>query len=116
MEYIETRLQQWAEWYVRGNNIGLGYPSRSIEHRLMIEGVVIASTAPRDVPYHADAEEIEALVCELAAYNEDLAAVLRIHYLMIGSIRQKSKVISLSREKFSHYIDLARMWLSGRLN
>ena len=46
VKYVEERLQQWAEWYSSGNWYGLGYPSCSIEYRLMTEGILVKATGP----------------------------------------------------------------------
>ncbi|EFL91398.1 hypothetical protein REG_1696 [Candidatus Regiella insecticola LSR1] len=57
--YLENRLYQWAEWYSRGNFSGLGYPSCSIEYRIMTEGNVFRLPGSKPLPIHAAAEEIE---------------------------------------------------------
>lgn len=116
MRHIEERLYQWADWYSRGNFYGLGYPSCSIEYRIMTEGIVSRSTAPRALPTHEAAEEIEALVKEIANYHEIMANALRCHYFVTGSLRTKAAKLKISHSHFKHYVDMAHQWLAGRLS
>lgn len=113
--YLEERLYIWAEWYSRGNFYGLGYPSCSIEYRLMREGVLTRSTAPRPLPSNELAEEIEALVSEMNRYNHQMAMALRHQYFNRGSLRAKAKEMQISHMQFKRYVDMAEQWLIGRL-
>lgn len=56
--YVDFRLQQWAEWFSRGNCYGIGYPSSSIEYRLMKEGVMARNKYAKQVLLcHVDADK-----------------------------------------------------------
>lgn len=116
MTYVETRLLQWADWCGSGNWYGLGYPSTSIVYRIMTEGVIINSTAPKHIPDNKEAEEIEALIVELGKHSEQLAIALRINYITGGSMRYKAKKFAIHREKLTHQVNMARQWMAGRLS
>jgi hypothetical protein len=116
MQKVEDRLIEWAEWASHGNWFGVGYSQCSVVYRLMTTGMLIKSTAPYIEPNNEEAEEMEALICELQNQNNDLANALRIHYLMSGSLRYKAKKFSISRDRLTYHLDMARQWLAGRLS
>jgi len=114
-DYLEMRLTQWAEWFGRDNQY-LSYTSCSIEHRLMTEGIIVRSTAPKKIPCNEDAEEIESLVNEMAKYENLMAIALREKYFGKSSTPQRACKIGVSYTKFKIYVAMARQWLIGRLS
>jgi hypothetical protein len=116
VKYVEERLQQWAEWYSRGNLYGLGYPPYTLEYRLMTEGIVVRSTGPRPIPSHEEAEEMENLVKEMSHQNHKMALALRCQYFSSGALRIKAKKLHISHNQFKYYVDLGHQWLAGRLS
>ncbi len=115
-EYVQRRLQEWAEWFSRGNFYGLGYPSCSIEYRLMREGSITKHSGSRPLPCNTEAEEIEKLVKELSEQNNNLAIALRCFYFTNGSLRVKAKNVAISHVYLKYYVDMAHQWLMGRLS
>lgn len=116
-EYIDCRLDEWANWYLQYGDFGLGYPRRSIEGRLMDEGgVLIKSTASRDLLCNAEAEEIEKMVLELNQQNSRLAKVLRENYFGFGTCKSKAERLAMSYSSFKTHLDMAKQWLAGRLS
>jgi len=116
MHYLEERLNQWADWYSRGNFYGLGYPPYSTEYRLMTEGIVHRSDGSKRLPVNEAAEEIEALVKEMAHYNQVMALALRYQYFLTGGFRIKAVKLKISHSLFKYYVDMAHQWLAGRLS
>lgn len=116
MDYIEERLHQWAEWFSRGNFCGLGYPPCSMEYRIMREGTVIRSTGPRPLPTNEAAEEMEALIREMAQQNINMALALRCEYFNRGSLRKKAQKLNISHTQFKNYLGMAHQWLAGRIS
>ncbi len=114
IKYVVNRLEEWAEWFSRGNWHGLGYSAKTIIYHLMTEGAIIHSTS-NVLPVHEAAEEIEALICEMQKEHDDLAYVVRIHYLAEGSQRQKSQLFNIHRDHLSERLHSAHYWLAGRL-
>lgn len=116
-DYIESRLIEWAEWYLRDDDHGLGFPKKSIEAHLMeLGGLLIKTTGYYYPPSHANAEEIEAYIRELAQQNRMLAETLRSAYLWIGTGKQKAKRMRVSYTQFKVYLGMAKQWLAGRLS
>lgn len=116
-KYIKQRLEEWADWYGRGRDSHLGYPSKSSFVRLM-EGELLTNTngAPKSLPSNERAEEIEALVKEMAEQHYKMATTLRCEYFLQGSLRVKAKVLKISHTQFKYYLDMAIQWLIGRLS
>jgi hypothetical protein len=115
-EYLELRLQEWAKWYSNDYS-GLGYPSCSLEYRMMTEGVLINSTSPRQVLSNYEAEEIEALVSgDMFKQNSRMALALQIHYFKKRKSRDRSNELDVSATRFRIYVDMAKQWLAGRLS
>jgi hypothetical protein len=116
MHYVERRLDHWAKWYSSGNSYGLGYPSEKIEYVLMTVGIMVKSTAAKPVPSDEEAEEIEALVTEMAIQNDKIASALRSQYYGNGLLADRAKKLGISYPQFKIYVDMARQWLAGRLS
>jgi hypothetical protein len=114
--YVERRLDEWANWYSRGNGYGLGYPPCSVEYRLMHEGIVRTSPpGQRPIPVHASAEEIEHLVQMLSRQRPPLADALRDYYFRGGSLREHARASGTSHTKLQRHVQQARHWLAGWL-
>jgi len=114
--YLDERLINWAEWYTRYLDSGLGYPSQSIESLLLQHGgAVVKTTGSKPLPVCQSAEEIENMISELAKQNLKLANALRTYYLQRGSMQHKAKCLSISYSQFKVYVDMAKQWLIGRL-
>lgn len=116
MKDLEERLYQWADWYSRGNFFGLGYPTTSVEYRIMTEGILARTNGPKSLPSNESAEQIEELVKQMAKQSERMAQALRCHYFMPGSLRNKAAYLQISHSHFKYYVDLAHQWLAGNLN
>lgn len=116
LKYIEQRLEQWADWYSRGNWYGLGYPVCSIEYRIMKEGILSKNTGYRSLPDNKEAEEIEKLVNEMSEYNKIMALAIRCHYFSCGGLRTKAGKIKVSHMQYKSYVDMAHQWIVGRLS
>jgi hypothetical protein len=116
-EYVEKRLQDWADWASRRDGHNIGYRKYNILYRIMKEGhQLINSTGEYYPPYYQAAEEIESLVKDLAEHNRKHATALREQYLSRGLQRSKAKKLGISESQFKVHVDLARAWLRGRLS
>lgn len=118
LNYVEYRLQQWADWYTRGNLYGIGYPSTSTEYRLMTEGNIVRNPGAILAPTHDGAEEMEILVKKMSEQNRVMALVLRCHYFTHDSLRLKANYlkkydIHISHNHFKQYVDMAKQWIIG---
>ena len=117
MNYVQQRLEHWAQWFTRGNYYGLGYKLiKLIEYVLMTVGIIVKSTLPKPLPCDEEAEEIEALIKTMCKQNEYLANTLRHYYLTNGSLREKAARLNISHVHFKYCVDMAHQWLAGRLS
>jgi len=115
-QYVERRLQVWADWYSHGCGFGLGYPSKNLMANLQeMGGLLIKSSGETSLPVNACAEEIEKLVGELAQRYRSLAECLREYYLGEGTMRQKAKRQEMSYAQFKICVDKAKVWLDAKL-
>jgi hypothetical protein len=114
--YVKQRLEEWAKWFGRKNANVLGYPGCSMEYHLMTSGIVTKSTAPKAIPTHEAAEEIEALINEMHQQNKMMALALRIHYVKARKSRDRSEELKISATRFRVYVSMAQQWLAGRLS
>lgn len=114
--YVDMRLVQWADWFSKNNLYGLGYPSSTIEYRLMKEGVLINSTSPRQFLSNTDAEEIELLVKELERNIRNIGLALRSQYFGQKTSRERAERLGMSYAQFRILVDQGRLWLAGRLS
>lgn len=116
MAYVENRLEHWASWFNSGNKYGLGFNSETIGYILMTLGVIIKPTGGKPSSVDEDAEEIEALVTEMAKQNNKIAAALRLHYFDRKKSRDRADAIHMSATQFKHHVKMAKQWLAGRLS
>lgn len=115
-KYVEHRLEEWAEWFNRKVNDGIGFPPHSVEYRLMTEAIIEKTHGPKPLECHTDAEEMESLVKVLSEHNPKTALALRIHYFGRRKSRDRSEELKVSATRFRIYVDMARQWLAGRLS
>ncbi|MDF2866824.1 MAG: hypothetical protein K0S11_294 [Gammaproteobacteria bacterium] len=113
--HLEKRLQEWALWYTRQEDVGIGYPHRSIEGRLQDDYIFFPAKGGgyQGIPYSSIAAEIEKLVVELSDYQALLADVLRADYTQTGTQGNKAKNLGISLAQFKFCAKLAKAWLCG---
>lgn len=105
------------DWFIRGNDFGLGYPRCSIEYRMRTEGRMQKRRGIKPMPCNEPAEEIEAFIKEMAEHHNRLMAdALRCQYLVTGTLRTKAARLQMSHSGFKALIDMAEQWLAGRLS
>ena len=116
-EYLDRRIDEWADWVARVDTNGLGFPNKSVEQRLREQGgVLISGTGLKLPPSNERAEEMERLIGDLHQSNPDLANALRAKYLTSGEVKQKAKRLGISAASFTVYVKMAKIWLAGRLS
>ena len=114
--YIHTRLCVWARWVVKCTTQGLGYPSKSVEGRLVQDGGVLPkSTAPLLCPTNPDAEEVDVLINELGCYDAALVDAIKLKYLGRNSFYQEAKLRNIPLPTLKNNLRRAKDWLAGSL-
>lgn len=116
-EYVEFRLQEWADWF-RGGKLGKGYPSES-SINLFRNGVVINNNKYQRhhfLPVNEAAEEIEKIIVALVRFDNKIAAALKKYYLGTEcTTLLKAKALGLSETTFKKYVEMAKVWVSAKL-
>ena len=115
LEYVKYRLEEWADWVLRGNSYGVGYPHRSLIHRLLTEGHIPRSPLSQPVLVNESAEAIEKLIAEMSQDNRLMADALRCQYLVVGTLRTRSARLAISAPRFKQLVEMGHHWLAGRL-
>jgi len=118
-KYIENRLQEWADWFIRGNNHGIGYPPESFI--TMLEKGITAKKKKAFklpiLPTNESAEEMEKFVVEMSHQSQQMADALRKYYFgREPTIHLKAKSFGISAPQFKILLRMARQWLAGRLS
>ena len=118
-DYVESRLQEWGEWFRGGLTIGLGYPHESSIMKFQ-QGISFNQkdkTFAPPLPTNESAEEIERFIVEMAQQNHIMAEVLKRYYIgQEPHIALKAKALKMSISKFKMLLAMARQWLAGRLS
>jgi hypothetical protein len=116
-EYLEERLEDWAEWLRGGNFVGIGYPRQSTLE--LIKNGMIYDKNKSHIPViqtNENAEEMEKYICEMAKYKPIMAQSLRMFYLDRLSFRTSSKKLKISISHYHLYIQMAKQWLMGKMS
>ena len=115
--YLEARLQEWSEWLTIGNELNIGYHSRS-SIAMFADGKISNQKnnySPKSISVNEHAEEIESMIVDLAKYKPIMADCLRYHYLNQASLRVSAKKLNISYTHYKFYIQMAKQWLVGRM-
>lgn len=99
--YADTLLSYWGKW-VRTSYFG-GYPSTTIESRLMEEGVLIPTIGKIEGSDDL-AETIEYIITKFPCNTKKL---LKIEYLTYDTRKNKQKRLRLSRYKYEQILHSA---------
>ena len=78
-EYLESRWEEWGEWFAKYEDNGLGYPSQSIN----VNGILLKGIGRKIPPCNPNAEEIENWVMLLSRDEcPKCAQVIRDRYFL----------------------------------
>ena len=118
-KYVEKRLQEWADWFIRGNTYGIGYPPESFI-TMLEKGITAKKKKTFKIPIlptNESAEEMEKFVVEMAHQNRQMADALRKYYFgREPTLQLKAKIFGVSGAQFKILLGMARQWLAGRLS
>src|SRR5690348_11773239 len=94
VKYLDVRLREWAVWNLKKEDANLDYPAESVEYQIMTLGILPREKykAPKLMPVHERAEEMEAIISVMAKQGEQAgyyAVALREYYLGKGRGDQK---------------------------
>lgn len=117
-ECLESRLLDWADWYGRNLDHGLGFRNETMEYRLWKHGMCIRGTGKSDEPENDQAEEFERWVVQLYQWNTVLAEAIcaryiEYRYLTMGQIARDK--LSISVRVFEDRLSQAKNFLAAKL-
>lgn len=107
-EYVNIRLNSWAEWRLRKDNNALGYPSQSPTVRLM----------PKDGGFwtpEMDSAAFEMDRC-VVALEFELKQVIMESYTKTSTVKQKAAACGIEERMYYYRLSAAKRELLGYLN
>ena len=113
---MERRLQEWGEWCGRSIT-GLSYPSRTVEARLMEQGVAAAMGArPRADPPgymgNSRAAEVHRVIRDMPHRAQIVAYA---HYVVRCRYQGARHLLNCSRTEYYRILDRVLHYVAGRL-
>lgn len=116
--FLNKRLEEWAEWFSRYYDDGIGYAKQSTEYKMMKYGLVAREyIGKRPLPVNDEAEEIENLIRVMAFQNTQTckyAVALREYYIYSKqNKRRTARALGVSEALLRIHLENAQLWLSG---
>ena len=123
MQQLTKILGWWGDWVRAGRtwpNYPLGYPTTSVEYRMMREGVVGSAAKGHQmrsrVPLRFTLDpEVESVDRALQRMPEGLRAVLCARYVRGMSLRDGARAVGVTINEFRTQHRMALAWLDGKL-
>ncbi len=113
LQFVEDCLTQWSDWN-RDSCNRLGYPSHTIEHRLMREGLGAGMATGRPVlEMPGVVQRVESAIRQLPKRKQE---VIKTKYLWVNmSDRSRARRLHMSYAHFRNVLDCIRWYLAGKL-
>lgn len=106
---IHERLNQWAEWCIRGRNIkGLGYPGQCIYTRL-----TPSSNSTHSPNFNDCAYATERAVHQLTKRQ---IRIVKQFYLHAGTADTHAKALRMGRTALYYHIEVIHRQIEANLN
>jgi len=118
IEQIDERLKAWGRHVRRDNNTGLGFPSVSIEYKLMKEGCSGAAAKtvpmPEDCCWPADIKQVDEAVMTLP--DKQRQAVTH-YYVKRDNLKTIIKSMDVkNKQELYKLLNEAKWWLKAKVN
>ncbi|MBF0260440.1 MAG: hypothetical protein HQL97_01210 [Magnetococcales bacterium] len=122
-QHVEARLENWAKWWVRANDGGLGWSPNQTDtllHRLMKQasgGYAHRDSYAEMSEEARDAVEVESLLLEMEKIEEMRrnAAVVRVRFAGTGTIEEKAIELGISRQRFHERLMQGSIWIASAM-
>ena len=106
IDYINHRLVCWAEWAIRRDDGGLGFPRQSHYTKAFL------SHSGRNVEeINEEAMEIETGVLLMRRSRDDLYLVVMEFYRRTGSAEYKAKKLHVCKDTMYSHLHQSHIWL-----
>ncbi|PCH57213.1 MAG: hypothetical protein COC15_01585 [Legionellales bacterium] len=117
MQYVDARLKEWGNWSNRHLH-KLDYASKTLLANLKEYGhmpLTKHKRTPAPEQSNPRAEAIEELIVELAASENNMAKMLRIHYCNNNPVVEKLHILGMSETSFRRSVSDGKNWIAGCL-
>ena len=108
IDYINHRLVCWAEWAIRRDDGGLGFPRQSHYTKAFI-----SHSRGNIEEINEAAMEIETSVLALRRERGDLADVVMEFYRKTGSAEYKARALGVCKDTMYSRLHQAHIWIMG---
>lgn len=115
LAWVDNVLAQWGEWSRRADDAGIGYPSQTVEYRLMREGAgaSIRSTAgPRLLSTPEVVERVEAVIVKM---SERHRAVVKARYLYGKPDEGAARACGMSVGSYRRALEQVHWYVAGHM-
>ena len=111
--YVATRLNQWAQWVMRRNDGGIGYPKK-VPYINFVDRSEFGSSTPE---LQEDCFDVEKCVMAVRVVNNELHEVIYLAYIVNNmTIEQKLKLLGCCKQTYYNRLDRAHHMVLGYLN
>lgn len=112
IDWVDSALVRWAEYYRDGRDYGLGYPSCSVEARVFQGGAGSRLTA--DVP-----EQVAFIESAVLSMDINMRLTVRVAYMSSCERGDQARYLSkqlkarISRQRLAEMIHQAHRYIEG---
>ena len=110
IEYINHRLVIWAEWAIRRDDGGLGWPRQAHYTK-----AVLSHTRGNVEEINEQAMEMERAVLALGGAQPVLVKAVMEFYRKGGSVEYKARMLGVCRDTLYTRLHQSHIWLMGWL-
>ena len=121
-DYLEKRLIEWGEWFIRNDSNGLGSPQSTLGRLIVDGGILTHAFGPKIPPENPSAQEIEDIVSSLVVFNKGQYSkcmkALKLKYTLPSYIKMDklARKAGISSRTFRERILTARICVKMRLS
>ena len=107
---IEILLGEWGRWKRGENRSVLGYPNKAAFMVMRVDG-----GTHMDPSEFVSDKEVERLDAEVNAIHPEYRAILSMHYVRPGAIKEKLERLSISRALYYFRLEFATKQLAFQM-
>ena len=107
---IEILLGEWGRWKRGENRSVLGYPKKAAFMVMRVDG-----GTHMDPSEFVSDKEVERLDVEVNAIHPEYRAILSMHYVRPGAIKEKLERLSISRALYYFRLEFATKQLAFQM-
>lgn len=114
--YLETRLYEWARYYIDIEKGRVGYPKKSLIAIVMDMGILTHTPGPKSPINNEKAEEVNYWVRKMGIIYPKYEEAIRDHcFYKHIPLKEIAKIRGVSIRTFKDRVQSAKIWLSGHV-